>query len=48
MSYLLFFVAGYFVMWISAKYGLSAPSDTDAIVIAILSGCEAIAWRCRK
>lgn len=48
MSYLLFFISSYIVKAICAEYNLDLPNDTVLIMLSILSGCEAIAWRCRK
>ena len=48
MSYLLFFTIGYFFIVIGEKAGLPSVDNTTWLCLAILSGCEAIAWRIKK
>ena len=49
MTYLLYMVVCFILMWFCSKNNIELPlDDTTMLIIAILTAGEVISWRCKK
>lgn len=48
MTYLVYYVIVWIIMFFCAKRGLELPDNDFMIIVAILTAGEVVSWRCKK